>query len=632
MALNSDRRREWIWGLALFFAVIVAYIPAYFAGFIWDDGMVATQNPAFFSGNGLWTIWTTKAADLCPLTLTTFWIEHALWRESPAPYHVVTVIMHAGAAVVLWRVLRRLQIPGAWFGAALWALHPVQVASVAWISEMKNTQSGLFYLLAVLFFLKSLDVRASQTRRRDYGLTFLFAALAMASKSSTVVLPVVLALCAWWIEGRWRWRTIASLWPLAVMAILPVLLTLWTQQPQRPEDLPWARSFPDRIAATGDVVWFYLGKLVFPYPLMMIYPRWQVDASDVLSWLALAALIVGMVVLWRYRRTWARGPFFAAAYFIAALLPVLGFIEGAYWQLSFVADHFQYLASMGPLVLAGAALDRLPVWLHRPGAKWQSIPAAVVVLLLAVLTCARTTVFTNPETLWTETLAWNPRCSVAENNLGEYYNEQNKIDAAFAHYQRAIEIDPHYSMGHLNVGTVFLKRGQAKEAQSEFNAALALDPQNYNAFYDLGVLLFRSGDIAAAAQNFRECLQINPAYSYAHTGLGSALRVMGRLDEAADQYNQALAIHPADAEAHNGIGIILANHGSFDGAIAQVQTAIALDPNNAEYHSNLGGIYLKQGRATEAVEPLQKALQLQPDLPDAQHNLAVAQSLLHPKP
>ncbi len=648
--------------MVLFLAVVVAYIPAYFAGFIWDDAVVATENPAFFSTNALLRIWTTKAADLCPLTVTTFWVEHGLWSENPAPYHVITVLLHAAGAVVLWRVLERLRIPGAWLGATLWALHPVQVASVAWIAEMKNTQSGLFYLLAILFFLRSLDVR-TRTKQRDYGLTLLFTALAMASKSSTIILPLVLALCAWWTEGRCKWRTIASLWPVVVMAILPVLLTLWTQQPTKPEDLQWTRSFLDRLAASGDVVWFYLSKLIFPYPLMMIYPRWQVDASDMWSWLALIALITGVAVLWRYRNAWARGPFFAAAYFITALLPVLGLIEGTYWKFSFVADHFQYLASMGPLALAGAALNRLPVWIHRPRTEWRSIPAAAVVLLLAALTCVRTTIFADPEAFWNETLAWNPRCWVAENNLGEYLYDHDKIEAALTHYQNAIRINPKYSTGHQNLGMALLKQKQTKEALAEFNTALAIDPRNYAALYGIGNVLVQAGDIAGAIQKFQECLQIDPIDADAHNGLGYALGLVGHSDEAFTQFEQALAIQPdnvsahvnlglalfercqlqpaADhflralqldpksAEAHNGIGIVLASSGRYSDAIPQVQTAITLDPTTGEYYSNLGGIYLRQGQITEAIELFQRALQLQPNLPDARQNLATAQNLLH---
>ena len=224
--------RDWVWGLILVLAVIVAYSPVWWAGYIWDDDIYITSNPDMNGWVGLENIWTTKAADISPLTFTTFWVEHAIWGLVPLPYHLVNVLLHGACAVLLWRVLRSLRVPGAWFGAALWALHPVEVESVAWITETKNTQSGLFFLLSILFFLRWLRARDLDGRTNwdwNYGLTLLFAALAMASKSSTVILPVVLCLCAWWIEGRWQWRNLARTAPIFVLSIAGSALALWTQ-------------------------------------------------------------------------------------------------------------------------------------------------------------------------------------------------------------------------------------------------------------------------------------------------------------------------------------------------------------------------------------------------------------------
>ncbi len=214
----AGAERDWIWALVLLAAVFLAYTPVWRAGFIWDDDMHVTANPVIVGPLGLKEIWTTNHARICPLALTTFWFEHALWGLAPLPYHLVNVLVHGLGAVVLWRVLRQLQIPGAWFGAALWALHPVQVETVAWITELKNTQSCLFYLLSILFFVKWL--RAGKTGGNwPYALTLLFAAMAMASKSSTVILPLVLCLCAWWVEGRWQWRRLIAIAPIFLMSV-----------------------------------------------------------------------------------------------------------------------------------------------------------------------------------------------------------------------------------------------------------------------------------------------------------------------------------------------------------------------------------------------------------------------------
>ncbi len=377
--MRSWSDRDWLWGLILVLAVILVYQPVWYAGFIWDDDVHVTANPCIVGPLGLKEIWTTSAADICPLTLTTFWVEHALWGLAPLPYHLVNVLLHGACAVVLWRVLRSLQVPGAWLGAALWALHPVQVESVAWITEMKNTQSGLFFLLSILFFVRWLRARDLDGRTGggwNYALTLLFAALAMASKSSTVILPVVLCLCAWWMEGRWQWRNLARVAPIFLMSIAASAVSIWTQRLQLATDTDpqWVRTWPERLVTAGDAVWFYLGKLLWPHPLITIYPRWQIDAGQWVSYLPLLAVIIVLFILWLKRESWSRPWFFVFAYFLVALLPVLGLVDNSIFRYSLVVDHFQYLASMGPLALAGAGLVRLADFVI-PGRPWlQSSP------------------------------------------------------------------------------------------------------------------------------------------------------------------------------------------------------------------------------------------------------------------
>jgi hypothetical protein len=323
--------RDWAWSLLLIAAVFLAYIPVWRAGYLWDDDLVLTANPCIVGPLGLKEIWTTAAADICPLTLTTFWIEHKLWGLAPLPYHLVNVLLHGLGAVVLWRVLRGLGSPGGWLGAALWALHPVQVESVAWITEMKNTQSGLFFLLSILFFLKWLGTDRGGRRNwnGNYALTLLFAAMAMASKSSTVLLPVVLCLCAWWREGRWHWRNVAAVVPLFAMSLAAGAVSMWTQGLQTlvaNDPLPM-RTGPERLALAGDNVWFYLGKLIWPHPLLTIYPPTNIDAGQLSGYLPLLAVSAVLFVLWWNRQRWGRPWFFAFAYFLVMLLPVLGLVD-----------------------------------------------------------------------------------------------------------------------------------------------------------------------------------------------------------------------------------------------------------------------------------------------------------------
>jgi tetratricopeptide (TPR) repeat protein len=591
-AISRWSTRDWLLGSILVLALFLAYQPVWLAGFIWDDDSVVTGNPVIIGPLGLKEIWTTHAADICPLVLTTFWVEHALWGLNPLPYHLVNIMLHAACAILLWRVLLALQIPGAWLGAALWALHPVQVQTAAWITEMKNTQSGLFYLLSILFFIRALKAQAVDPPRSwkgCYGLTLLFAALAMASKSSTVVLPIVLGLCAWWVEGRWQWRNAARLAPIALMAIVPCALTLWTQKllGQGPETLFWARSWPERVATAGGAIWFYLGKLLWPHPLVFIYPRWAITASSWISYLPLLAAAILLVILWRNRETWVRPCFFAFAYFVGALLPVLGLVDGFFWRYSLVGDHFQYLASMGPLALFGAGLTRLAEFALPGKPMIQSRLAAGLLLVLGMLSWQRTWVYENLETLWTDTLAHNPTSWMAHNNLGDVYLQQGKLDAAKAEYQNALAIDPQEVNARSNLGIILAQQGRPDAAIIQFQEALKIRPNFGRALNNLAATLQAEGRLDEALAVYQEAEPINPYYPQIHFNLGNILLQKARLDAARAEFQKALDLDAADGPARQKLGIVLLRQGHFEEAIAQFQQTLRLQPDDAETRKNL---------------------------------------------
>ena len=604
--------RDFIWGAILVLAIFAAYQPVWSAGFIWDDDGRITANPCIVGPLGLTEIWTTSAADLCPLVYTSFWVEHALWGLAPLPYHLVNVLLHGACAVLLWRVLRLLEIPGAWLGAALWALHPVQVETVAWVTEMKNTQSGFFYLLTTLFFIKSLKGEASA---RNYALTLVCGVLALASKSSTVVLPIVLGLCAWWVEGRWHWRNFVRLAPLAVFAVAPALLTLWTQTllEQAPGDAQYARRFPERLATAGDAVWFYLGKLIWPHPLIFIYPRWQVDGASWISYLPLLGVIGLFVVLWLKRGTWGRPYFFALAYFVGALLPVLGLIDGYFWRFSLVGDHFQYLASMGPLALAGAGLVRLGDFAFPKRLWLQASLTSVLLLTLGIMSWQRAWVYQTRETLWTDTVAQNPTSWMARNNLGNVLSDKGRIDDALVQFLAALELKPNYTEARNNLGNALLQTGQVDEAMAQLNQVLAINPAYAEANNNLGNALLQLGRVDEAVVHYQKALEANPTLPEAHNNLGNAYLRLGRLDMASQQYVMALELNPNYAQAHNNLGTALTRAGRIDDAIEQYSQALRLDPNNASTHDNLGGVLAQKGRIDEAIEQYRQGLALGPD-------------------
>jgi hypothetical protein len=355
-------RRDWCWGVLLIAFVFIAYAPVFHAGFVWDDESHLTQNPCVVGPLGLKEIWTSTRAVYYPLVLTTFWALHKFVGLDPLPYHILNVLMHAGSAVLLWRVLRQLHVRGAWLGTALWALHPVIVQSVAWVTELKNTQSCVFYLLSVSFFLNwEEQARVRRVARIKstlmFGLSLACFVLATLSKPSVVMLPVVLALCVWWRRGRIGWQDAVPLAPFLVISALASAWTIWEQKFHASAVGPeWAQTWPERLVIAGRAIWFYLAKLFWPHPLIFIYPRWEIHPSHLMAYVPLLATGVALILLWLLRGKASRAVFFAAAYYVISLFPVLGFFSVYFFRYAFVSDHFQYLASMGPLALAGAAI------------------------------------------------------------------------------------------------------------------------------------------------------------------------------------------------------------------------------------------------------------------------------------
>ncbi|HUB66755.1 MAG TPA: tetratricopeptide repeat protein [Candidatus Methylacidiphilales bacterium] len=593
--------RAWLGGIVLVLAVVLTYTPVWRAGFIWDDDAFVTANPCIVGPLGLKEIWSTSAADICPLALTTVWFEHALWGLTPLPYHLTNVLLHAVCAVLLWRVLRSLRIPGAWLGAALWALHPVQVESVAWITEIKNIQSGLFFLLSILFFARWLETAGHESPiggNWNYALTLLFAALAMASKTSAMVLSPALCLCAWWMRGRWQWRVMAGTIPVFLMSLAAGALSFWTQVQLTPNTDPqWARTCPQRLATAGDAVWFYLGKLLWPDPLIIIYPRWEIDAGRWTSYLPLFAVLIVFLILWFQRKSWLRPWFFAFAYFVAALFPVLGLIDMGFSPFSLVADHFQYLAAMGPLALAGAGLAKFLDW-PISGRRWlPSAFGAGMLLILGISSWERAWVYKNQDALWTDALAKNPACWMGNISLGNALLQKGQVDAAIAQYQKALKIDSHDDV----------------------------------VYYDLGFALMQKGQVAEAMPQFEKALEINPANADARDDFGATLFSTGQTDKAMTQFQKAVEINPNLAQAYYNMGVALIQKGQLDPAIAEFQKALKTNPSFAAAHNNLGVAFLRQGRADEAITQFQETLRFNPGDQDAQYNLSQAQAMARQK-
>ena len=572
--------------LVLLLLVFLAYARVGDAGFIWDDEQHLTQNPVIIGPLGLTDIWASASAVYYPLVLTTFWILHHFVGLTPLPYHVLNVAFHAASALLLWRVLVQLRVRGAWLGAALWALHPVLVQSVAWITEMKNTQSALFYLLAISCFLQSRE------RKRNgvfYGLTIFFFVAAITSKPSTVMLPATLALCLWWREGGFKQRDLRSFLPLILISLAASAWTIWEQKfHSLATGAEWVQTPLQRILISADAIWFYLLKLLWPHPLIFIYPRWTIDPSRWFAWIPLVALFVVATVLFLKRNTALRPVSFAFAYFVITLFPVLDFFDVYFFRYSFVSDHFQYLASMGPLALAGAGVIMAvkKIRIHRLAIQTASTLA--ILLILGAVTFHQSANYHDLITLYQVTLAQNPKCWMAEYNLGLALKNQGQLDEAIAHYRRAINIWPDYVEAHYNLGGAYIEKGNIDEALAEY----------------------------------RRAIEIRPDDADSHNNYGSALRRLNQFDQAENEYRRALSLQPQYLDARLNLGSLLLQRGRTAEAITNLETARRLQPNDAVTHVTLGLALMKNGQPGEAAAELNRALQLAPDEVSALNSLA----------
>jgi tetratricopeptide (TPR) repeat protein len=629
----------WVLAVSLVLGTFIAYQPVWHAGFVWDDDTFLVDNPLIKAGDGLYRFWcTTAAPDYFPVTSTTLWLEWRLWGDHPLGYHLVNVLLHGASSVLLWGVLARLKIPGAWLAAAIFALHPVNVESVAWITERKNTLAMFFYLLSLLWWLRSepdperlvRDLLASSRaeaspgdfHRRWYGLALGAFALALLSKTAVVTLPVVLLGVAGWRHGRIERRHLWRILPFFVMAGLLGLITLWFQSHRAiGSEIVRSDSFPARLAGAGWAVWFYLYKALWPLNLAFVYPRWSIDALKAQSYVpALLVLTVG-AVCWHYRRRWGRLGLFALGYFVIMLLPVLGFMNIYFMRYSLVADHWQYFSILAPIALLASALVTAGEAWHRSSSPLGLAPGGTVALVLGLLTWKQSHLYADRETLWQETLARNPTCAMAHNNLGYTLAHQGQIDQAIRHYQDALRLQPDYVDAHNNLGNALAMKGQTEEAIRQLQEALRLKPGNAAIHSNLGTALAMKGQIEEAISQFQAALRLQPDNAEVHYNLGRAFDLKGGADEAIGQFQAALRLRPDYPDAHNNLGLVLGRNGRTAEAIHQYQEALRFNPNHAEAHNNLGIALYHQHRSDEAIREFEEALRIKPDFASARQNL-----------
>ncbi|MDW8308486.1 MAG: tetratricopeptide repeat protein [Verrucomicrobiales bacterium] len=549
--------------IGLVLLTFAAHAPALTGGFVWDDLLLIRQNP-LVTGEGRWiSIWFQTDF---PLSTMTWAVLYGLFGERAAGYHLVNVALHALNALLVWRVLATLGARAPLLAAALFAVHPVAVASAGWVSELKNTLALAFALLAALCFFKSETARASTAATSDdaarailkrrgrafYTASVLAFALALASKTAVVTVPLVLLGCMAWQRGRLErallWRTA----PFFALSLVFGLVTLKLQtfrilatEPVQTLDLP------ARLAAAGSALWFYLGKALLPLNLMAVYPQGTPDARTLMTWLPLASWCGVLAACAAVRRPWARAALLALGAFTVLLAPVLGVVDMYFLTVARVSDHFAYPALIGLVALLAAAIHSiLPKRLFTAA-------SALLVGALAVLCFQRARVYASDEALWADTLAKNPGSWLAHNNLGCIRAEQNRLVDAARHFESSLRLNPRNSKALVNLARVRLVQGDAASAESLLKQAVELRPNDADAHAHLGRLRLTHGRPAEAEPHLRRALELRPDMT-TRLELARACHALGRTGEAMSLYREALRRDSNQLEAMNNLAWLLA--------------------------------------------------------------------------
>ncbi|HEV3025695.1 MAG TPA: tetratricopeptide repeat protein [Pirellulales bacterium] len=623
----------WLPAAALVLLAAIVYSPTVGNGFIWDDDDYVQKNVTLTSASGLRDIWLKLGAtpQYYPLVHSTFWVEYHLWGLDPRGYHVVNLLLHGASGVLVWRLLVLLGAPGAWLAAAIFAVHPLGVESVAWITERKNVLSCVLALTSLLAYLRfsppeslaqqpngkqrtsnpnvarasSLQPLASGLLRHSsfsfgpwhyFALSFVVFVAALLSKTVTASMPAVLLVIYWWKRGRLAWRDLVPLVPLFAVGLAFAWLTVWMEKTYvgaSGEEFDLAPLA--RMLVAGRALWFYAGKLIWPYPLIFFYPRWNVDPQVWWQWLFPAAALSAIAALWLARRHIGRGPLAATLVFAGVLTPALGFFNVFPFTYSFVADHFQYHASVALIALGVAGLTRLYSRLAKHGIWTARVATAGLLAPLSVLAFDRTRVYEDLPTLHANTMALNPTAWVAPQNLGTFFYDQQRYEEAIPQYRKAIEIRqklvddfPHVSYYQdglagsiVDLAAAQHKAGRWADAQLSYRKALEIHQE------------------VAAENPTNTDYQDHLAASFANIGL--LQRDMAQLAEAERSFHNAIAIrqrlvenNPKAAKfrsrlaaSYEDLGIVLERRGEVREAEACFRRALEIcDELSQDYPAN----------------------------------------------
>jgi protein O-mannosyl-transferase len=573
----------------------------------WDDGLEFTRNAALRSPGGWWQPWIhPNGMDYFPLKGSLQWLEWRLWGENPLGYHLVNLGLHVASALLIWRLLHLLGVRAAFVGGLLFAVHPLAVESVAWISEFKNTVSLPPLLLASIAYVEF----DRGGRRRDWALSLFWFLAALACKTSTVMFPLVLLLFAWWRRGRLGRRDLLRVLPFLGAALALGALTVWFQSTRSIGIAGTPESLGARLAQAGWSILSYARMCLWPSGVEPIYPPAPDSAAPILPWLGIGAVLG---IFWLRRAGWGRHALLGTGWFLLNLVPVLGIIPMAYFRIAPRADHLAYIPLVGWVGLAAAALGSLTsAWERRRGAGWSArlpfgVAASVAACAMAVEARAYSGAYHDEKALWTYAVGRNPDAWLARVNLGKVFYQEGRPSEAAGQFREAIRLQPDSPEAHADLGNCLEAEGLPGDARAEYAAALRISPGFAGAHYDLGLSLLKSGRLGEAQAELRKALDLDPAHAAARNSLGLALAGLGRLPEAMEQYRLAVGLDPGLPEAHLNLGNALFRLGRVDEAVAEYREALRLAPGYSGAHNNLGYALKRLGRDSEAAAEFEAA-------------------------
>ena len=613
--------------LILGFFALAGYLPALWGEFVWDDFLL-TKLKAVSSWKGIWQIWFDPATAYLqrdaveghywPLLYTTFWLEHKLWGFHPLGYHVVNLLLHFVNTALLWRLLLHLRIPGAWFAAAVFAVHPLHAESVAWVISRKDLLSALFYLTALLVWIRFIE----EPRPRRYAAALLLFAAALLCKSVAITLPAALLILQWWREGRVTLRDFVRAAPFFLVGLVVGGFDIWFYKSNTA--LSFDYSVYERVLIASRALWFYLEKLFWPANLAVIYPPWEIDVENLIGWAYVAAAAAVVLAFWVLRHRVGRGPLACALFFAVSLSPTLGFVDYSYMGHSFVADRFQYLAGIGIIVLFAAVAARGARRLPPLADRATKGLALALLMLLGVATWNQTGVYRNDVSLFKHVISFNPGSWAAHQNVGMALLRLNEFEEAEGPLRRSLEIFPLNPKAYRNLGESLKGQERYEESLKWYRLAVGLEPNEPLNHYGIGVAFFHLEQYPEAISSMKRALELqldSAMVPRIHALIGQGLRKMGHHYEADRHFDLSVKLNmeanSRDLEALFFRAEDLRGQKLYGESLEWYRSVIELNSDFALAYAGMGDSLYQLRRYPEAISSMKRVLELQPDFPMA---------------